>query len=93
MATPRIEQETTITWNEGEGDALVWSASPVFQRRMAKLGIQPYQVGQRDGEESRAYRIPKKLVRINLPRKAPELTDEERKVRADALRERFAKRT
>lgn len=95
MPTPRIERETTMTYNEEEEDALIWSASPTFQRKMEKMGIPHYKSGMRDGlpvEESRYYRVPKSWVKVRLPRKMPELTEEQRKERADQTRARFTKR-
>lgn len=95
MSTPRIERETTIVFNEEEGHALVWSASPVFQRRIEKLGVPAYKTesrGEAGVAESRYYKIPKPWVKIRLPHKTPDLTDEQRKARAEATRARFSKR-
>lgn len=94
MPTPRIERETTITYNEEEDEAMVWSASRIFQRKMERLGIKHYKAGKRDGagvDESRYYKVPKGWVKIRLPHKKPELTDEQRKERARLTRERFTK--
>lgn len=87
MSTPRIERETTITWNEEEDEAMVWSASPLFQRRMDRLGIGYYKSSEREGtEESRYYKIPKGFVGIIRTRKKRELTEEQRKAEGDKLR-------
>lgn len=76
--TIKIEQETSIVFNATEDSALVWSASPVFLKRMEKLGVEPYQVGRR-GEhgESRAYRVPKKWVKVHPPRQPRQLSPEQ----------------
>lgn len=49
MPTPRIEMETTIVFNQEEDVAMVWSASPIFQRKMERIGIEHYKAGKRDG--------------------------------------------
>lgn len=94
MRTPLIERETVISWNEEEPDAHVWSASPLFQRKMERMGLEPYKTDLR-GEagiiESRYYRVPKRLVGVRLMRKMPNLTEEQRLERARIARERFNK--
>ena len=71
-----LERETTIVFNDAEEKAMIWSASPNFQRRMAKLRIEP---NQRDGE-GRWYTADKKLF---FPKKKSiqNLNQEEREVR------------
>lgn len=83
MPTPRIERETTITFNEEEEHALVWSASPGFQARMKRHGVEPYQVGKRTDVDSHWYRVPKTWVKVSPPRHR-ELTEAQR----EELRER-----
>jgi hypothetical protein len=73
MARIRSEQATTITFNEADADALVWSASPRFHRHMEKLGIEPYRIdrgrpGAEETEQSHWYRIPKERICIKLRR-------------------------
>jgi hypothetical protein len=95
MSTIRQERETTIAFNEEDADALVWSASPIFQRKMERLGIAYYKSSEGEGagvDESRYYRVPKKLVSVRQPRKLPELTEEQRHARAILTRARFTKR-
>ena len=89
--TLRIERETALSFNEEEETALIWSASPLFQRKMERLRIEPYETNKRDGqpvEETRSYRLPKAWIRVRLPLK---LTEEQRKARSDQARERFSK--
>ena len=69
------ERETTITFNDEESDALIWSASTTFQRRMAKLNIEPFRVT----EDSSYYKVPKKYVKVSRPRKMQQLSNEQRK--------------
>lgn len=78
MPRPRIERETTVCYNEEEDNALIWSASPVFQRKMERLGVEHCKSASRPEagvEESRCYRVPKGWVKI---RPARVLTDEQR---------------
>ena len=92
MPTPRIERETILTFNEEEDDAMVWSASPMFQRHMARFKIEPCQTGQR-GEagilESWSYRIPKGWVKVRLPKM---LSPEQRERLQLLAAERFRKK-
>jgi hypothetical protein len=59
-----LEKETTITFNDDDLDAIIWSASPTFWNRMARRGFVPTQ----QTRHSRSYRIPKKLLAIRKPR-------------------------
>lgn len=92
MATDlQYEQETTITFNQAEADAMVWSAAPTFQRRMKKLGIEPYQRTPRErGQESCWYRIPRGWIRVKAPIKRV-FTEEQRQKRSAMARSRFSK--
>lgn len=74
MSTVGIEQETTITYNAAEDTALVWSASPVFHRHMARLGISPFVVVKdEEGKvRSASYAVPKKWVKVRKPRTVSE---------------------
>jgi len=55
---PRQERETTITFNEVEGTASIWTASAVTYRRLRKMGYSPTQ----DRDRSANFEIPKKRV-------------------------------
>jgi hypothetical protein len=93
MKLPREERETTITFNEEADLAFVWSASPKFQRAMAKLGLEPYSKKSIEGGLGVGcyYNVPKSYVTIKLPRKKLTLTAEQRKARGEAIRVRFKK--
>jgi predicted secreted protein len=75
MSRNRLERETTITFNEAEDTATVWTASPVVHRRLAKRGIMPMQESQgaSPGEASWSYQLPKKWVRIYPARRKRQL--------------------
>lgn len=88
----KLEQETTIVFNEAEPHAMLWSASSSFQRKMDKLGLSPYKTAPRErGALSAWYKVPKSWVRIKLPIKKV-LTEEQRLKMADTARSRFAGR-
>ncbi len=55
---PRLERETTITFNEVEDTASIWTASAVTYRRLRKMGYSPTQ----DRDRSANFEIPKKRV-------------------------------
>ncbi len=55
---PRLERETTITFNEVEDFALVWTASEVTYRKLRKMGYSSTQ----DRDRSANFTIPKKRV-------------------------------
>ena len=74
---PRLERETTITFNEVEDTALVWTASEPMYRKLKKLGFYPVE----DRDRSATFQVPKKSVSI---RKPIVLSEEQR----EALRER-----
>lgn len=63
MKRTRLERETTITFNEAELDAIIWSATPSIQRRMKRIGFKPY----RKSGDGLWYKVPKKLVQIRKP--------------------------
>ena len=84
----KLERETTLTFNEQEPDAFVWSASKPFIRKMAKRGYLPTK-SEEDGKGhlSYWYKIPKTAIVISKPRMKVTLS-EERRVR---LRENLEK--
>jgi len=60
---PRIERETTITFNEEEETAHIGTASGPMYRRLKKLGFDPTE----DGERWASFEVPKKCVRVRKP--------------------------
>ena len=60
---PRIERETTITFNEVEETALIGTASQPMYRRLKKMGHCPSE----DNERSASFVIPKKCVSFRKP--------------------------
>lgn len=64
MKRTRYEQETTITWNELEDHALLWSCQPAMLRKMAKLKAEIY----RNDEQWNVFKIPKSWVTVRKPK-------------------------
>ena len=60
---PRIERETTITFNEEEETARIWTASQPVYRRLRKIGYCPSE----DNERSAGFEVPKKCVSVRKP--------------------------
>lgn len=94
MSVSRYEQETTITLNEEEGTASIFSASPVWMRKLDKLCAEhPGECAATEesvlhGEVvGRFYTVPKKYIKISPPKKMPERTEEQKA----AARERLLK--
>ncbi|MEM4247637.1 MAG: hypothetical protein QXH80_00015 [Candidatus Nanoarchaeia archaeon] len=60
----KIEQETTITYNAKEPDALICSFLPKDQRKLKKLGFPPY----RSSKHGNWYKIPKNCIFFRKPK-------------------------
>jgi len=60
----REERETTITINEKDPTADIWTASELWYRKLKKLGHEPVE----DRERSACFKVPKKCVNIRKPR-------------------------
>lgn len=71
MGLTRYEQETTITWNAGEGTAHIYSATPTTIRRLDGL-VETYPDTYRctwaeaDGSAKR-YEVEKRRIRFCKP--------------------------
>ncbi len=61
---PRQERETTITYNEVEDTASIWTASEPMYRKLKKLGFYPVE----DRDRSATFKIPKKCVSVKKPK-------------------------
>ena len=68
---PRIERDTSITFNEEEETAQIWTASKPMYSRLKKLGFDPTE----DRERSANFKVPKKCVSI---RKLKVLTEKQK---------------
>ena len=60
-----------MRWDEAEQEVRIWSASPKTWRRMARLGVAPYQETTTGGTpRGRFYRVPAERFRWGTKRKA-----------------------
>ncbi len=78
--------ETIISTNDAEDCWNVCTASPMWIRRLEKIGAELVRV--HDGETHRHYRLPMNMVSVRRP---PSFTDEQRaemSERATALRQK-----
>ncbi len=60
---PRYERQTSITFNEEEETAQIWTASKPVYSKLKKLGHEPVE----DRERSASFKVPKKCVSIRKP--------------------------
>lgn len=93
MSLTRYEQEVSINLNAAEDTADLYTANPVWIRRMDKLveanpeQFKVVETGRCNGEIiSKTYRFPKRFVYIRGKDITRELTDEQRQEMAERLR-------
>ncbi len=60
---PRYERETSITFNEEDETAQIWTFSEPMYRKLIKMGYCPSE----DNERSASFEVPKKCVSIRKP--------------------------
>lgn len=66
---PREERETTITFNEADDTASIWTASEAVYKKLKKRGFFPTE----DGDRHASFQVPKKAIRLpSQPRKLSE---------------------
>lgn len=82
------DDDSTFRLNEEEATAEIWSASPAFQRRMAKLGVEAHKTDRRGKTQSCWYKIPKAWIRIRKPTQY-DLTPAQRAERAARAKNNF----
>ena|SRR5213593_1013839 len=88
MSRIPVEQETSIVFNEAEEHALVWSASARFQRKMARLGVEPYQATP----DGCWYRVLKTWITVRPPTHR-QLSDEQRAAMSQRARQNLTRHT
>lgn len=81
MSLSLVERETIITYNDADGTANVFTASPVIKNKLAKLGEVKTNGGGWEIE------VPKAWVRIAPPRKLSSAHKE--KLKSAGLNSRF----
>ena len=92
MGYSRMEQETSIVWDEEEQIAHIYAASPVTMRKLDKLVAEFPDVYKcvwidKDGS-AKKYEVTKRLIRFGKPASEAvrEAARERGKANADALR-------
>lgn len=86
MGLTRLEQETIINFNAAEAEVDVYTADPVYIRKLDKLcesNPDSYKCYQRDDESARYTVSTKKLVRFAKP---TTVTDEQREAASERMR-------
>lgn len=68
MGLSKYETETTITMNDEDDHAVVWTCQRRIMTLMKKRGIKP-EVKDKYGAR---YHVPKRWIKINPPRKVSE---------------------
>jgi hypothetical protein len=92
MALSNIERETIITFNAAEDTAEVYTADPVYIRKLDKLCEQfpdtykfMAELSAKRCKESKTYSMPKRLVKFRPP-VTREISKEQREALAERLR-------
>lgn len=92
MALTNIERETIITFNAAEDTAEVYTADPVYIRKLDKLCEQfpdtykfMEELSTKRCKESKPYSMPKRLVKFRSPI-TRKISEEQRSELAERLR-------
>lgn len=89
----RIEQETTVLFNEEEAQASIYTCNQSFQKKLRKLSEKfpsDVKLEREDGYGAKTYIIPKAWIKLHTPCK---LSDAERKRRAAVLKANLIKKS
>lgn len=88
----RYEQEVVVNFNAEENEASLYSANPAWIRKMDKLveeypeTFRMYRQEKLYGKViSKSYKFPKDLITIRSKKREYNLTDEQKKERAERL--------
>ena len=94
MGISRQEQETIISFNAEEDTATIWASDPSWIRKMDKLvdsnpdEFKCTRQEEMDGQViQKRYEMPKKYVSIRSKSRKREMTEEQKKINAERLRE------
>nr|DAK96106.1 MAG TPA: Guanine nucleotide exchange factor synembryn [Caudoviricetes sp.] len=85
MNITRLEQETIVNFNAAEDTASVYTADPVYMRKLDKLCEREpasYKLVKQD-KDGKWYEMPKRLVRFATSRI---MTDEQKEAAAERMR-------
>lgn len=86
LSLSAYENETHVTYNDEESEAGVYTCNRALIRRMDGLVASGQAVFVRQDEVSKTYKVPKKFVKI-LPTRKSNMTDEQKRIHGDRLRE------
>ena len=64
----RLERETCIIWNDAESEATITSSSPVFCRKMKRLGYSPDTEWPGHAMDNQRWKLRKKAISVRRPR-------------------------
>lgn len=90
ITIPRIEQETTITYNQAEEEADLFTAAAPFWRKLERRGYKSYKEDKVSGEViGKWFRIPKSRISIRSSRERILSPEQQASLstRADMMRE------
>ena len=76
------EKETIITFNEAEATADVYTCSSQVKKWLMELSLKSSDIYRiKEDEHSQTYIIPKKIIKLCLPRKLSEKEKQKRAIR------------
>ncbi len=80
----KTEMETLITYNQAEPTAMIYTFDKALIGKLEKLRETDKRISlSREGDGWKEYTLPKKAVKVRMPR---ELSDEERAKMADRMK-------
>ena len=99
MGLTRYEQEVLINFNAEEQTASIYTANPIWLRKMDKLATAHPENFKQIAEEklegkiiSKTYEFPKDLITIRSFKKKDTLSEEQRKAQSERMRAYHAMR-
>jgi|GEM_PF-1176121 len=92
MRLSRVERETIINFNEGEGIAYIYTCNQRWMRQLEAYGFKPAREYTDDGRVyAKEFEVPKELIRVPRPPTKSELA--QRMAQAERLRKyRFSRK-
>lgn len=93
MRLSKVERETIINFNEGEGIAYIYTCNQRWMRQLEKCGFKPAREHADKGRVyAKEFEVPKKLFRIPRPPSRKEVA--QKRAQAERLRKyRFSRKT
>lgn len=88
MSLTAAEKENVLTFDEESNIYHVFCSSSKEQTRMKRAGFEPYKI---DAEGNTYYKVERNQVSFRAKSKGRQLTEEQRKARAERARNNFHK--